>query len=433
MERMQRFEIAIKDGVILTMDDQMRVLKPGNLGISGGEIKYVGRAEVEGEEEIDARGCVVMPGLVNCHTHSPMTLFRNAFEDQPLEKWLKEYVWPVEMKLKPEHVRAGARLAAAEMALAGVTCFNDMYFFMGEVAKAAVEVGIRAVLSEGLVELFSEQASEEVLKKGVKFAEEYHGWRGMIWAMLGPHAEYSCSLEFLSKVREAADKLKVGIHMHLAEVKPPVDEFVEKHGKTPVKALEEIGFLKNDVILAHAIYLNDEDLETLRDKNVAVSYNPVSNMKLASGAARIEEMMNMGIRVGLGTDGPGSNNTLDMLQDMKTAALLQKLKYMNPRSLPAKNAVRMATRGGAEALNLDHLIGSIEVGKKADVIVVDTRKVRYLPLRDPYTALAYCSSGSDVRDVIVDGKIVVRNGELQTIDLDQAIQEFEKVVADLFQ
>ena len=433
MERMQRFEIAIKDGVILTMDDQMRVLKPGNLGISGGEIKYVGRAEVEGEEEIDAGGCVVMPGLVNCHTHSPMTLFRNAFEDQPLEKWLKEYVWPVEMKLKPEHVRAGARLAAAEMALAGVTCFNDMYFFMGEVAKAAVEVGIRAVLSEGLVELFSEQASEEVLKKGVKFAEEYHGWRGMIWAMLGPHAEYSCSLEFLSKVREAADKLKVGIHMHLAEVKPPVDEFVEKHGKTPVKALEEIGFLKNDVILAHAIYLNDEDLETLRDKNVAVSYNPVSNMKLASGAARIEEMMNMGIRVGLGTDGPGSNNTLDMLQDMKTAALLQKLKYMNPRSLPAKNAVRMATRGGAEALNLDHLIGSIEVGKKADVIVVDTRKVRYLPLRDPYTALAYCSSGSDVRDVIVDGKIVVRNGELQTIDLDQAIQEFEKVVADLFQ
>ena len=430
---MQRFEIAIKDGVILTMDDQMRVLKPGNLGISRGEIKYVGRAEVEGEEEIDARGCVVMPGLVNCHTHSPMTLFRNAFEDQPLEKWLKEYVWPVEMKLKPEHVRAGARLAAAEMALAGVTCFNDMYFFMGEVAKAAVEVGIRAVLSEGLVELFSEQASEEVLKKGVKFAEEYHGWRGMIWAMLGPHAEYSCSLEFLSKVREAADKLKVGIHMHLAEVKPPVDEFVEKHGKTPVKALEEIGFLKNDVILAHAIYLNDEDLETLRDKNVAVSYNPVSNMKLASGAARIEEMMNMGIRVGLGTDGPGSNNTLDMLQDMKTAALLQKLKYMNPRSLPAKNAVRMATRGGAEALNLDHLIGSIEVGKKADVIVVDTRKVRYLPLRDPYTALAYCSSGSDVRDVIVDGKIVVRNGELQTIDLDQAIQEFEKVVADLFQ
>ena len=433
MERMQRFEIAIKDGVILTMDDQMRVLKPGNLGISEGEIKYIGRAEVEGEEEIDARGCVVMPGLVNCHTHSPMTLFRNAFEDQPLEKWLKEYVWPVEMKLKPEHVRAGARLAAAEMALAGVTCFNDMYFFMGEVAKAAVEVGIRAVLSEGLVELFSEQASEEVLKKGVKFAEEYHGWRGMIWAMLGPHAEYSCSLEFLSKVREAADKLKVGIHMHLAEVKPPVDEFVEKHGKTPVKALEEIGFLKNDVILAHAIYLNDEDLETLRDKNVAVSYNPVSNMKLASGAARIEEMMNMGIRVGLGTDGPGSNNTLDMLQDMKTAALLQKLKYMNPRSLPAKNAVRMATRGGAEALNLDHLIGSIEVGKKADVIVVDTRKVRYLPLRDPYTALAYCSSGSDVRDVIVDGKIVVRNGELQTIDLDQAIQEFEKVVADLFQ
>jgi len=431
--RMGRFEIAIRNGIVLTMNDEMRVYNPGSVGISGGEIKYVGKEKVRGEEEIDAGGCVVMPGLINCHTHSPMTIFRNAFEDQPLEKWLKEYVWPVEMRLKPEHVRAGARLAAIEMALAGVTCFNDMYFFMDEVAKAAVEVGIRGVLSEGLVELFSDKTSEEILKRGVKFAEEYHGWKGMIWAMLGPHAEYSCSLDFLNKVREEADRLKVGIHIHLAEVKPPVDEFIKKHGKTPVKALDDIGFLKNDVLLAHAIYLNDEDLKILKERNVAVSYNPVSNMKLASGAARIEEMMKLGIRVGLGTDGPGSNNTLDMLQDMKIAALLQKLKYMDPRSLPAKTAVRMATRGGAEALNLDHLIGSIEPGKKADLIVINTRKARYLPLRDPYTAITYCSSGSDVRDVIVDGKIIVRNGELQTVDLEEATMEFEKVVTDLFQ
>ena len=430
---MQRFEIAIKDGVILTMDDQMRVLKPGNLGISGGEIKYVGRGEVKGEEEIDARGCVVMPGLVNCHTHSPMTLFRNAFEDQPLEKWLKEYVWPVEMKLKPEHVRAGARLAAAEMALAGVTCFNDMYFFMEEVAKAAVEIGIRGVLSEGLVELFSSRSSEEVLKKGANFAERYHGWRGLIWAALGPHAEYSCSLEFLERVREEADRLGVGIHMHLAEIKPPVEEFVKKHGKTPVQALDEIGFLKRDVIIAHGIYLSDEDLNILKRRDVAIAYNPVSNMKLASGAARINEMLGLGIRVGLGTDGPGSNNTLDMIQDMKIASLLQKLRYMDPRSLPARSAVRMATRGGAEALGLDDLIGSIEAGKRADIVVIDTKKVRYQPIRDPYTALTYCGSGSDVRDVIVDGRIVVRDGILQTADLEEILKRFSDVVADLFQ
>jgi len=433
LKRMERFEIAIRNGIILTMDDEMRILNPGSIGIADGEIKYAGKEEVRGEEELEARGCVVMPGLINCHTHSPMTLFRNAFEDQPLEKWLKEYVWPVEMRLKPEHVRAGARLAAAEMALAGVTCFNDMYFFMEEVAKAAVEIGIRGVLSEGLVELFSDKTSEEVLRKGVRFAEEYHGWRGMIWAALGPHAEYSCSLEFLSKVREAADRLGVGIHMHLAEVKPPVDEFIKRHGKTPLKALDEIGFLKKDVLLAHAIYLNDDDLKILKKRDVAVSYNPVSNMKLASGAARIDEMMRQGIRVGLGTDGPGSNNTLDMLQDMKIAALLQKLRYMDPRSLPAKNAVRMATRGGAEALNLDQMIGSIEPGKKADLIILDTRKARYLPLRDPYTAVTYCSSGSDVKDVIVDGKIVVKDGKLQTADLEEITREFEKVVADLFQ
>ncbi len=430
---MERFDLAIRNGIILTMDDDMRVLNPGSVGISGDEIKYVGKEDCKGEIEIDARGCVVIPGLVNCHTHSPMTLFRNAVEDQPLEKWLKEYVWPVEARLKPEHVRAGARLAAAEMALSGTTCFNDMYFFMEEVAKAAAEIGIRAVLSEGLVELFSDRASEEVLRRGVSFAEKYHGWKGLVYAMLGPHAEYSCGLEFLRRVREEADRLGVGIHIHVAEVKPPVDEFVKKYGKTPVKAFDEIGFLKSDVVIAHGIYLTDEDLEIIRNRGAAIAYNPVSNMKLASGAARVDEMLRLGIKVGLGTDGPGSNNTLDMLQDMKFAALLQKLKYMNPRSLPAKAVVRMATRGGAEALNLDNLIGSIEVGKKADITIIDTRKIRYLPVRDPYTALAYCSSGSDVKDVIVNGRIIVRDGELQTADLENIVEEFEKAVSELFQ
>ena len=430
---MRRFELAVRNGIVLTMDSEMRIYNPGSIGITDGRISYVGGDEIKGEEEIDAKGCIVIPGLVNCHTHSPMTLFRNAVEDQPLEKWLKEYVWPVEAKLKPKHVRVGAMLAAAEMALHGVTCFNDMYFFMEEVAKAAVEIGIRGVLSEGLVELFSSRSSEEVLKKGASFAERYHGWRGLIWAALGPHAEYSCSLEFLERVREEADRLGVGIHMHLAEIKPPVEEFVEKHGKTPVQALDEIGFLKRDVIIAHGIYLSDEDLNILKRRDVAIAYNPVSNMKLASGAARINEMLGLGIRVGLGTDGPGSNNTLDMIQDMKIASLLQKLRYMDPRSLPARSAVRMATRGGAEALGLDDLIGSIEAGKRADIVVIDTKKVRYQPIRDPYTALTYCGSGSDVRDVIVDGRIVVRDGILQTADLEEILKRFSDAVADLFQ
>ncbi len=429
---MEKFELAVRGGIVLTMDDEMSVLSPGSIGIEDGEIQYVGKDEVRGEEEICAHGCIVTPGFVNCHTHSPMTLFRNAFEDQPLEKWLREYVWPVEARLKPEHVRIGARVAAAEMALHGVTCFNDMYFYMDQVAEAAVEVGIRGVLSEGMVELFSDRASEEVLRKGTEFAKKYHGWKGMIWAALGPHAEYSCSLEFLRKVREEADKLGVGIHIHLAETKPPVDEFVKVHGKTPIKALDEMGFLRKDVLIAHAIYLSNEDLKIIRERDAAVAYNPVSNMKLASGAARIEEMMSMGIRIGLGTDGPGSNNSLDMIQDMKIASLLQKLRYMDPRSLPARNVVKMVTRGGAEALNLDHLIGSIKVGKRADVVVINTRKVRYQPVRDPYTALTYCGSGSDVKDVIVDGRIIVRDGILQTIDVEKALEEFEKAVSELF-
>ena len=429
---MRRFELAVRNGIILTMDDGMRVYRPGSIGIDDGVIEYVGPEDVRGETEIDASKCVVIPGLVNCHTHAAMTLFRNAVEDQPLEKWLKEYVWPVEERLKPGHVRVGTRAACAEMALAGITCFNDQYFYMDQVAEAAVEVGIRGVLCEGMIEGFDEEKGKKALKRGVSFAEKYNGWRGMIWTRLGPHAEYSCSLEFLRKVREEADRLGVGIHIHLAETKAPVEEFVEKHGKGPVKVLDEMGFFKDDVIIAHAIYLDDEDLKILSERNVAVAYNPVSNMKLASGIARVVEMLRLGIRVGIGTDGPGSNNSLDLLQDIKIGTLLQKTRYMDPTVLPAKQALWMATRGGAEALNLSDLIGSIEVGKKADIAVIDTRRIRYIPVRDPYTAITYCSSGSDVRDVIVDGKIIVRDGELQTMDPQKIIEDLEGAVQELF-
>ena len=429
---MKRFELAIRNGIILTMDDEMRVFRPGSIGVDEGVIKYVGSEDVRGEVEIDASRCVVIPGLVNCHTHAAMTLFRNAVEDQPLEKWLKEYVWPVEERLKPEHVRVGTRAACAEMALAGITCFNDQYFYMDQVAEAAVEVGIRGVLCEGMIEGFDEEKGRKALKRGVSFAEKYNGWRGMIWTRLGPHAEYSCSLEFLRNVREEADRLGVGIHIHLAETKAPVEEFVEKHGRSPVKVLDEMGFFKDDVIIAHAIYLDDEDLKILSERNVAVAYNPVSNMKLASGIARVVEMLRLGIRVGIGTDGPGSNNSLDLLQDIKIGTLLQKTRYMDPTVLPAKQALWMATRGGAEALNLSKLIGSIEVGKRADIAVIDTRRIRYIPVRDPYTAITYCSSGSDVRDVIVDGKIIVRGGELQTMDPQKIVEDLEGAVQELF-
>jgi len=429
---MKRFELAIRNGIVLTMDDEMRVFRPGSIGVSEGVIEYVGSEDVRGEVEIDASRCVVIPGLVNCHTHAAMTLFRNAVEDQPLEKWLKEYVWPVEERLKPDHVRVGTRAACAEMALAGITCFNDQYFYMDQVAEAAVEVGIRGVLCEGMIEGFDEEKGRKALKRGVSFAEKYDGWKDMIWTRLGPHAEYSCSLEFLRRVREEADRLGVGIHIHLAETKAPVEEFIKKHGKSPVKILDEMGFFKDDVLIAHAIYLDDEDLKILSERNVAVAYNPVSNMKLASGMARIAEMLKLGIRVGIGTDGPGSNNSLDLLQDIKIGTLLQKTRYMDPTVLPAKQALWMATRGGAEALNLSNLIGSIEVGKRADIVVIDTRKIRYIPVRDPYTAITYCSSGSDVKDVIVDGKIIVRDGELQTMDLQKIVEDLENAVQELF-
>ena len=425
-----RFDVAIRNGIVLTMDESMRVLWGGSVGIEDGKISYVGRDEVRGEEEIDARGCVVMPGLINCHTHAAMTLFRNAVEDQPLEKWLKETIWPREARMKPWHVRAGARLACLEMLSSGITCFNDHYFFMEEVAGVVDEAGMKAVLCEAMIELFDEERGREALRRGAEFAGRYRGWRGRIWTMLGPHAEYSCSLEFLSKVREEADRLGVGIHMHLAESRPHVEEFVRRNGVSPVKALDRIGFLKSDVILAHAIHLDDDDLRILAERDVAVSYNPVSNMKVCLGMARIDEMLRMGVRVGLGTDGPGTNNSLDLLQDLKTGALLQKLRYMDPTALPVEKAVWMATRGGALALGLRDT-GSIKPGMRADVIVLDTRKPRYRPIRSPYTAATYCSTGSDTRDVIIDGRIILRDGQPQTLDPEKTIQEAEKASQDL--
>lgn len=426
-----RYDIAIKNCIIITMDSKLRVIKNGSLGVKDDRIAYIGNDGIRGEEEIDGKGKVVIPGLINCHTHSPMTLLRGIAEDLSLEKWLKDVIWPIEKKLKADHAYIGALVACIEMLLSGTTCFSDHYFFMKNIAEAVKTTGIRAVLAPAMVEMFDLKKGRALLREASSFIKEFKGAYGRITTRLGPHSEYSCSLEFLSMVRETANELGVGIHIHIAESAPHVRSFIADHGVTPIKALKSIGFLKRDVLLAHSIHLEDDDLKIISKSGACVAYNPVSNMKVSLGIPRVWEMINLGISVGIGTDGPASNNTLDMIREIRIGALLQKLKYSNPSVLPAWKALELATKEAAKALGLDNNIGSIEIGKKADLVLLNPAPTYMTSAKDLYSVIVYCLSGKDVSDVIVNGKLIVKNGIIQTIDIAKANSMFIKALEDL--
>jgi 5-methylthioadenosine/S-adenosylhomocysteine deaminase len=386
------------------------------------------RAEIK----INAKGKVAMPGLVNCHTHVPMTLFRGIAEDQPLDTWLKEAIWPLEAKLNSEDVYVGALLGCLEMIKSGTACFADMYFHEDMVAKAVDKSGLRGVLAEGIIEAGNKALGKKMLNEGVNFAKNFHGYaNGKVTVMLGPHAAYSCSPELLVKVREKASELNVGLHMHLAESKDMFRELERKYGSSEVEFLDKIGFLKEPVLAAHCINLSREDMQILSERGVNVAYVPVANMKLGLGAPKVKDLTDLGVNVGLGTDGPASNNTLDMFETMKVAALLQKLIYLNSKVLSAYEVLEMATINGAEALGIDEKIGSLEVGKKADVILIDLSKPHLKPLHDIYASIVYSARGGDVDTVIVDGKILMENRQVKTLDEQAIMEKAEDTASDL--
>jgi len=430
-----RADIIIRNCMILTMSEQ-GVVKRGLIALKNGKIIYVGKeieAPVfEAEKIISGGGKIVMPGLINCHTHVAMTLFRSMAEDRRLDEWLREIIWPLEAKLKPQDVYHGALLGCIEMIRSGTTCFSDMYFHEDMVAKAVAETGLRCILSPGILDAGQETLGKMLLKKAISIVENYHGAaNGRILTMLGPHAVYSCSRRLLRKVAEKSSELNVGIHMHLAESLSESVNVKEKYGKSEVEVLDELRLLGPRFLAAHCIHLSDTDIALMTEHDVKVAYNPVSNMKLATGIPRIKDLIDAGLTVGLGTDGPASNNSLDMFETMKFAALLQKVKYGDPRVLSAKRVVEMATIDGARALGLDNLIGSLEVGKKADIIVIDADKPHLTPIYDPYATIVYSARGSDVSTVIVDGKIVMENGEIKTVDENKIMEKAEEASRDL--
>jgi len=424
-------DIIIKNAYVLTMDPEMGDLKNGAVVIEDGKITEIAEKTKENAETvIDARHSVVMPGLVNTHTHAAMTLFRGYADDLQLTDWLEGHIWPAEAKLTAEDIYKGSLLACLEMIRSGITTFADMYFFMDETAKAVEASGLRASLCHGLIELWNEEKGENDLKEGKRFVRAWQGAAdGRIKTMYGPHAPNTCSEEFLAKVREEANRDGAGIHIHVLETEAELLAMKERYGKCSVHLLEDMGFLGPDVLAAHCVWLSDGDIEILAKRGVNVSHNAISNMKLASGIAPVHKMLEEGVNVSLGTDGCASNNNLDLFEEMKTAALLHKVNTFSPTALPARQVLQMGTVNGAKALGTE--TGMLKVGKKADLIGVDMKKPHLIPCFDVPSHLVYSARGSDVRTTIVNGKVLMDDYRLLALDEQKVMEDAQKAAEEL--
>jgi 5-methylthioadenosine/S-adenosylhomocysteine deaminase len=426
---MESQSIMIKNATIIGPE-----IKKGSLLIENDKITSIHNNinSNDADEVIDGEGKVLIPGLVNSHTHLSMTLMRGLADDLPLDTWLNEYIWPVEANLDGEHCYTGALLACAEMIKSGTTTCSDMYFFMDHVAQALEESGLRGVLSHGMIDQGDPDKRKQEFKETTRIIKKCHDTAdGRIKVAFGPHSPYTCSRELLEGVRKEADKYGLKIHIHVAETSYEVDQTIETQGKRPFEYLEDIGFLKEDVMAAHAVWLSDNEMDIIKEREVKLSHNPASNMKLASGVAPISKLLSKGICVSLGTDGAASNNNLDLLEEMKIAALLQKVNTPDPTVLSAEEVFKVATINGATVMGLDDEIGTIEVGKKADLVLVDMRSPHLTPFRHPISHLVYSANGSDVDTVICNGKILMQEKELLTIQENELMLQAEESSRDL--
>ncbi|MCC8034815.1 MAG: amidohydrolase [Rikenellaceae bacterium] len=428
--------IIIDNAVIVPMDEaQVEKLFTGTVGISGDRIVMVATDEQRekalerysaeygpADKVIDGTGKLVMPGLVNIHNHVPMSLMRGFADDMPLMKWLHEHVWPYESKMTREDISAGAKLGIAEMLLGGTTTFTDMYWHEAQVGAAVEEMGIRAVLSPTFTD-------DRFADFEADFREVYNlygsGQCGRISLMIAPHAVYSCNEQNLVKARDLAQKHGLSLNLHVSETMDEQERVWKNFGMTPVAYLDKLGMLRPGTLAVHCVYLLEEDIELLVEKGVSVAHNPQSNMKISSGISPVSSLVEHGVNVGIGTDGPCSNNDLDMWEELRTAALLQKVATLDPVVLPAYEVLQMATVNGARALGLDDRIGVLKEGLLADLIILDIDKPHMYPRHDLIANLAYCAKASDVETVIVDGNIVVENAKLTGADLPAICRDAE--------
>jgi 5-methylthioadenosine/S-adenosylhomocysteine deaminase len=430
--------LIVSGGTVITVDQTDRVLAPGAVAIDGRDIVAVGTVEEIGArftsaETIDATGRVVIPGLINTHTHAPMVLYRGLADDLALMEWLQKYIFPAEAKtVSPAFVRAGTRLAALEMIQSGTTAYADMYYFEEEIARETKAAGLRGVLGQTVIQfpVADAKTPAEGLARAERFVQAFRN-DPLITPAVAPHAIYTNDTATLKAAREVSVRLGVPTLIHVAETQSEAATAKERGAATVVSYLDSIGFLGPGVVAAHAVWVNDTDMALLKSRGVGVSHNPVSNMKLASGIAPVKAYLAADVAIGLGTDGAASNNDLDMFEAMRAASFLQKVATSDPTAVGARAAVRMATMGGARALGMDKQIGSLEPGKRADIIIVSMNAARQTPMYDPLSHLVYVTNGDDVQTTIVNGKVLMRDRKMLTLDRAAALRDAKKWAASV--
>ncbi|HKB64352.1 MAG TPA: amidohydrolase [Pyrinomonadaceae bacterium] len=431
--RMIRVDLLVLNGTLVTMDKDRRVIQDAGIAVEHGRIVAVGsRADIlekySASEKVDATGKIIIPGLINGHTHVPMTLFRGLADDLDLQEWLTKYIFPAEAKnVTEEFVRAGTRLGLAEMIRGGTTTYCDMYYFEDAIADETEKAGVRGVLGETVIDfpVADNKTNAEALAYVERFVQKWKG-NELITPAVAPHAPYTVSEEHLKAIRAFSDRTGAPIVTHISETKREVDDSLKAKGASPVDYLSRIGFLNDRVIAAHMVWPNPGEIQILKRDGVGVVHNPQSNMKLASGVAPVPRMMAEGLRVGLGTDGAASNNDLSMWEEMDTAAKLHKLISGDPKVMSAEQAFELATSSGARALHMEKEIGSIEGGKRADIVLVNRDALNQIPLYNVYSDLVYATKASDVQTVIINGRVVMRDRRLLTLD-EAAIKEGARV------
>jgi len=427
----ENFDLVIAGGTLLTLSADMKIIEDATIGIRDGCIALVDAGfRPRAARTIDATGCLVLPGLVTTHTHLPMVCFRGLADDLPLMDWLQHHIFPMEARfVDKEMVYDGALLAMAEMILSGTTTVCDGYFFENQIAEAALSCGLRAVVSQGFADFATPDNPryEKMMAAADRFAARWLPHAPLITPAFFCHSPYTCSPQTLVNVKAAARGAGILYLTHLLENQSEIDTIEGRYGKKPVQHLYDLGVLDERTIAVHCNWMSPDDIALFADLGVSVSHNPASSMKLAAGIAPVPDMLARGVAVGLGTDGSASNNDLDLFQEMDLAAKIHKVTQLDPTVMSAETVVRMATIEGARVLGLDALIGSVETGKRADLILVDMNQPHLTPLYNPYSHLVYAVRGADVKTSIIDGRIVMENRRLLTIDLAAAMEKVRAI------